>query len=322
MVVLSLFDGMSCGQIALQELGITPELYMASEVDKAAIAQTKLNFPDTVFKGDVQDVEPKRMPKVDLVIGGSPCQGFSFAGKQLNFSDPRSKLFFEYIRVLIEVRKKNPDVLFFLENVPMQRKYLRVISQYLEVFPQKINSNLVSAQNRSRWYWTNIRTRPYGLFSEHFVDIPEPEDRNIKIEDILQLDEFVPDSCYDFASKYRHLVPDGVSFDGTRAVRKARSENARRERRETGTNSYRDIVLLPRPDKKANTLVTQPDFQQLVVPEGDIRAMRLLTTTEMARLQTIPNWYSWDSPEYKIHQMLGNGWTVDIIKHIFSYLPH
>lgn len=320
MVILSLFDGMSCGQIALQELGVKIDAYFLSEIDNAAINQTRLNFPNSDFLGDVRTVEPKLMPKIDLVIGGSPCQGFSFAGKQLNFRHPKSRLFFEYVRVLKEVQKKNPDALFLLENVPMRRRYLRVITEYLGVFPQKINSNTVSAQHRERWYWTNIRTRPYGLFADPFVDIPNPDDKGITVDDILESERVVPDHCYKFAQKYRKLIPDGILFDGTRVLRKARSENARAERRRTGTNKYRDIVLLPRPDRKANTLVTQPDFQQLVAPGGNLDALRLLTTTEMSRLQTIPEWYQWDAPEYKIHQMLGNGWTVDIIKHILSQI--
>lgn len=159
MIVLSLFDGMSCGQIALRELGIPVEKYYASEINKHAITQTQLNFPNTIQLGDVTKLSAKNLPKIDLLIGGSPCQGFSYAGKMLNFDDPRSKLFFEYVRILNECRDINPDVKFLLENVVMEKKCERTISELLGLRPVKINSALVSAQNRVRLYWTNIRVR-------------------------------------------------------------------------------------------------------------------------------------------------------------------
>lgn len=184
--VLSLFDGMSCGQIALRELGIKVKTYYASEIDKYAIAQTQLNFPDTVQLGSVTDIRAKDLPKIDLLIGGSPCQGFSTAGKGLNFNDPRSALFFEFVRVLEEVREQNPDVLFLLENVKMKKQYKDAISEVLGLQPVEINSALVSSQNRVRLYWTNIRTRKVGLFEEVYTDIPQPADRGLLLKDILQ----------------------------------------------------------------------------------------------------------------------------------------
>lgn len=152
MNVLSLFDGMSCARIALKELGIKVDKYFASEIDKYAIAQTRLNFPDTIQLGDVTQVDGYALPKIDLLVGGSPCQGFSFAGKQLNFKDPRSKLFFEYVRILKELRAKNPNIKFMLENVRMRKEYEMVITNELGLFPVCINSSLVSAQNRIRLY--------------------------------------------------------------------------------------------------------------------------------------------------------------------------
>jgi DNA-cytosine methyltransferase len=152
MNVLSLFDGMSCGQIALKKLGIQVDNYFASEIDKHAIAVTMHNFPNTIQLGDVTKVFAKDLPKIDLLIGGSPCQGFSFAGKQLNFDDPRSKLFFEFVRLLEETKPKY----FLLENVLMKKEYEQIITDHLGVEPIFINSALVSAQNRKRLYWTNI----------------------------------------------------------------------------------------------------------------------------------------------------------------------
>ena len=170
--VLSLFDGMSATQIALQRSDITVGKYYASEVDKYAIKVTQANYPDTIQLGDVTQVRATALPPIDLLVGGSPCQGFSVAGQGANFDDPRSKLFWEYVRILKEVRVYNPDVFFLLENVGMKQEWQDVISEALGVQPIMINSNLVSAQNRKRLYWTNI-------------PVTMPEDRGILLKDIV-----------------------------------------------------------------------------------------------------------------------------------------
>ena len=177
MNVISLFDGMSCGRIALERCGFDVSNYWASEVDKYAMKVAKANYPDTVHIGDVRDViwpELFEGAPIDLLIGGSPCQGFSWAGKRLNFDDPRSKLFFEFVRVLKESKPK----WFLLENVNMKQEFQDIISEHLGVKPVRINSNLVSAQNRDRLYWTNIPVRSM------------PENRRIVLKDILE-DGFV-----------------------------------------------------------------------------------------------------------------------------------
>ena len=178
MKVLSLFDGMSCGQIALDRLGIEVEAYHASEIDKYAIAVTTANYPDTIHLGDVRDVTVRE--HFDLIMFGSPCQGFSFSGKHLNFDDPRSALFFEAVRILGEARQINPDVKFLMENVRMKKQSMKVITDALAVDPVAINSNLVSAQNRYRLYWTNLEVD--GL----------PQDKGIKLKDIIE-DSFLTD---------------------------------------------------------------------------------------------------------------------------------
>jgi DNA (cytosine-5)-methyltransferase 3A len=178
MNVLSLFDGMSCGRIALDKAGIPVTNYFASEIDKYAIQVAKANYPDTIHIGDVQQVmwpETFEGMKIDLLLGGSPCQGFSMAGKRLNFDDPRSKLFFEYVRILKECKPKY----FLLENVRMKQESQDIISEYLGVQPVAINSSLLSAQNRYRLYWTNI---PFDT----------PQDLGIKLQDILE-DNFITD---------------------------------------------------------------------------------------------------------------------------------
>lgn len=372
MVVLSLFDGMSCGQIALRELGIKIDKYFASEIDKHAIAQTQLNFPNTIQLGDVTKVKGNDLPKIDLLIGGSPCQGFSFAGKQLNFNDPRSVLFFEYIRILKEVRAINPNVKFLLENVRMRKEYEMVISNELGLFPVEINSALVSAQNRVRLYWTNIRTQKEGLFQEEYTDIPQPEDKGLFLVDILEPESSVPPK-YDVSVASRKRIiklqeaksgfapkidPDksGTLLIGNNSSKMALSGGTtlvtpKIDQRPRGENKGGMI------EKKAPTLTACAWQQNNIVVSGIFRThkedfgfreiksgkagtipararqdgsnqnvamigerLRLLTPTECSRLQTIPAWYVWRCSETQIYKMLGNGWTVEVIKHIFSFL--
>lgn len=196
MTVLSLFDGMSCGQIALRELGIVPDRYYASEIDKHAIKQTQFAFPDTIQLGDVTgwrewDID---WSKINLLLAGSPCQGFSFCGKQLAFDDPRSVLFFVFVDILNHIRKFNPNVVFLLENVNMKKSHLRVINDILGIMPVHIDSALISAQHRERYYWSNVRTRREGLFGQLHTDVPQPADRGLAIADIL--DDDVPAKYY------------------------------------------------------------------------------------------------------------------------------
>ena len=168
--VLSFFDGMSCGQLALQKSGIEVTNYFACEIDKYASKVAKHNFPNTIELGDITKVFAKDLPQIDLLIGGSPCQGFSFAGKQLNFEDPRSKLFFEFVRLKNECNPKY----FLLENVKMKQEFQDIISEQLGVKPILINSSLVSAQNRERLYWTNIplngMPNDKGLFLKGIIE--------------------------------------------------------------------------------------------------------------------------------------------------------
>jgi DNA-cytosine methyltransferase len=180
MNILSLFDGMSCGRLALDRLGIKVDKYYASEIDKYAIEVSSANYPDIIQIGDVCDVKGEDYPDIDLVMAGSPCQGFSFAGNQLAFDDPRSALFFEFVRILKEVKPKY----FLLENVKMKKEFLDVISEHVGVEPILINSALVSAQNRLRYYWTNI------------PGVEQPEDRGIVLRDILETE---PDEKYDIS---------------------------------------------------------------------------------------------------------------------------
>lgn len=176
--VLSLFDGISCGQYVLREkLNVKINKYYASEIEKAPIKNTMHNYPETIQLGDVTKIDFDKLPKIDLLIGGSPCQGFSFSGKQLAFDDPRSVLFFEYVKALRILRSKNPKLLFFLENVNMAKKHQDVITKYLNVSPVYIDSTLFSVQSRKRLYWTNIPLLPLPekectLYAQEVLDEP------------------------------------------------------------------------------------------------------------------------------------------------------
>jgi len=175
-VTLSLFDGISCGQEALKRAGISTRIFLASEIEKYPKMITRKNHPLTVQLGDVTKIESVNLPPINLLMGGSPCQGFSFAGKQLNFDDPRSALFFEFVRLLKECK---PDY-FLLENVMMKQEYQDIISEHLGVKPVMINSALVSAQNRKRLYWTNIPR------------VSVPDDLQINLVDVLEEDATEP----------------------------------------------------------------------------------------------------------------------------------
>lgn len=328
--VLSLFDGMSCGQIALKELGIPIAKYYASEIDKFAIQNTQHNFPDTIQLGDVEnwrtwDIDWK---SIDLVLAGSPCQGFSFAGKQLAFDDPRSKLFFVFIDILNHIKRLNPDVKFLLENVDMKRSHMKVISDYCGVFPVNINSNLVSAQNRNRWYWTNIRTKQIGLFGEIHSDIPQPKDRGILLRDILEKD--VDEKYYLSDKVVRNLIEHKNRHKslGHGLGAKFHKENEKMQSLKCGGKGIDDLVSIYQlgcgfnkggihQDKTPTLTKNSWEQNNLLVNSHRIRR---LTPVEVARLQTIADWYEWIVSDTQIYKMCGNGWTVDVIVHILSFM--
>lgn len=280
--VLSLFDGMSCGQIALDKLGIKVNSYFASEIDKYAIQVTKHNYPNTKHIGDVTKVKGADLPKIDLLIGGSPCQGFSFAGKQLNFEDPRSKLFFEFVRLLEETKPKY----FLLENVKMKKEHEQVIIEYLGVEPILINSALLTAHNRPRLYWTNI------------PDVEQPNDRGIYFEQIrdLQIEnyEYIPNEKTINREYKKNYLQYDINGKGH------------------GSQDQRAYYL----KGKHGCLDTSGKAKVL---ENDGR-VRKITRNEAERLQGVPDNYTIQVSKAQALKMLGNGWTVDVIAHIFNQM--
>lgn len=278
--VLSLFDGMSCGQIALNKLGVKYDKYYASEIDKWAIEITKKNYPDTIHLGDVRNVRGEDLPKIDLLFGGSPCQSFSNAGNQTGF-DGSSGIFWEYVRVLREVKPKY----FMLENVKMKKEWQAIITDILCVEPILINSNIFSAQNRQRLYWTNIPMDPL------------PDDKEIYIEDILETGF---DKKYWLPEKNAGLLSKKVDIAGAPDVCCIDVYNKRYKK-----------------DRKSPTL-THPCHNSLrLLQDGKFRK---LTPIECERLQTVPDGYTEGVSDTHRYAMLGNGWTVDVIAHIFKNL--
>jgi len=314
MNVLSLFDGMSCGQLALKRAGIKVDSYYASEIDKYTIQITQKNFPNTVQIGDIINVKGEDLPEIDLLIGGSPCQGFSLAGKQLNFNDPRSKLFFEYVRLLKECKPKY----FLLENVKMKKAYQEIISDCLGVQPIEINSSLVSAQNRKRLYWTNI------------LNIKQPEDKNILLCDILE--DGVVDRDKSFCLDANYWKGTNVEQYIKKSRRQIvfterRTEEAKRIRKEFREKYGKDFCprrakeLVPRKDGKMNCLTSTYSTKEHTIIDEKLY-YRKLTPVECERLQTVPDNYTDGVSNTQRYKMLGNGWTVDVIAHIFKNIKN
>lgn len=298
-VVLSLFDGMSCGQIALNKAGIRYGKYYASEIDKHAIKVTQHNYPKTIQLGSVTEIKGTDLPQVDLLIGGSPCQGFSFSGKQLNFDDQRSKLFFEFVRLIKECKPKY----WLLENVVMKKEFEQVITEHLGVEPIKINSALVSAQNRERLYWANF-------------PIEQPSDKGIKLIDILEDTKMIDPS----AIRGRRL--NKATILGRRLNDKSKREDYNKEIPITqclevrATNRDKSNCLTT--VAKDNVLTTMPIGRHPDAFKNSL-PFRYYTTKEYCRLQTVPeNYFDGVATEHQIRKMLGNGWTVDVIAHIFG----
>lgn len=279
MNVLSLFDGISCGQLALQRAGVPVGTYYASEIEKNSIKVTQKNFPDTVQLGSVDTVNG--LNDIDLLIGGSPCQSFSRTISGNIGFDGKSKLFFEFMRLLKETKPKY----FFLENVIMKKEWQDVITEHLGVEPILINSSHFSAQSRDRLYWTNI-------------PMPElPLESTQVLGDILQ---------GDVEEKYFYDQPYTLNGDGpVEAI--------------LGINGHDILKRVNSKKHKCQTLTAVcGGNQQKKVLDGE-RA-RKLTPLEYERLQTVPDNYTDNISDGGRYKALGNGWTVDVVSHFFKGL--
>ena len=428
MNVLSLCNGMSGGEIALREAGVSYNKYYYSEIDKWCNQQASLNFPDSIPLGDIRNVDVGQLDPIDLVIAGTPCKNLSFAGsreglicnsleeyldirrKWLITGDEKlyihkgkfqqSMLFWDFVRILRDIQVYNPGVKFLLENVRMKKDQQEIIDRELGVKPVVIDSQLVSAQRRYRLYWTNIRTRQEDLFGSVYSDIPQPKDRKIFLKDILEpeediaenfyiksnkynfegLDVFkkartvrmgggstktdkhnwdivrVPDKSYCLDSNYfKGASPSVISKDKCKRqvvfAKTDRKGNLKKHQdkasclgvggKSGGNNSDMDVLcvamrgrnpynpsdrragipleqtLEPNATGKTNTL-TNASKDNLIANKG--YRLRRLTPKECCRLQTVPEWYKWNVSNTQQYKMLGNGFTIEIIKHILCFL--
>lgn len=335
--VVGLFDGISCGRVALERANIKVNNYYASEVDRHALKVSEKNFPNNINLGDVTKWKEWEIEwsTIDLLIAGSPCQGFSFSGKQLAFDDPRSKLFFVFVDILNHIRKVNPNVKFLLENVRMKKETLNAISDLLGVEPVFINSNLVSAQNRPRYYWLNWSVEP-------------PIDKGIKLADIVQREV---SEAYVITPKYLKRVkfsdevkkcftaidPEKAlcmtarqyaNWKGTlvTAFTERRTEEAKKIRAENmkkgkDFSPRRGKELHTRSDNKMNCLTATYSMKEHSLIDGN-EVYRKLTPVECERLQTLPDGYTSEASDAQRYKMLGNGWTVDVVTHLFLELKN
>jgi site-specific DNA-cytosine methylase len=280
MNVLSLFDGMSCGQIALNRCGIKYDNYFASEIKKHAIETTQLNYPNTIQLGDVTKIKVSDLPKIDLLIGGSPCQDFSSQNKEREgLKGIKSNLFFEYYRLLNELQPKY----YLLENVMMLPEHFAILSNYMGTYPFDTCGSLVSAALRRRLFWTNIGPEYYDLFGFRHCDIPQPKDLKITLQSILT------DGYTDVNKAYCLKTADSVSKDWVKA-------------------KYRYLT-----HGFENVIFDSPDFDFQ-------KGYRTLDQRELEILHNIPEGYTRNLNVKKAHDLIGDGWTVDIICHIFSFL--
>lgn len=284
MNVLSLFDGISAGQLALQRTGIKVDKYFASEIEEFSIKVTQHHFPNTIQLGDVTKIKGSDLPGIDLLIGGSPCQSFSKIGNNLGF-EGKSGLLYEYVRLLNEVKPKY----FLLENVLMSKENEYEITKCLGIEPIMIDSALVSAQRRKRLYWTNIKTKKQGLFGIPVCDISQPKDLKIMFSDIL---EDLP---------FSELKPFAFGNWGNK----------------TRLSEMNCIT-----DDKSNTLTTRNTHTTQYLLNSDKTKMRKLSISEYEKLQTLPENYISKLARNKSEgfNAIGNSWTIGVIAHIFSYL--
>lgn len=284
-----MFDGISCGQLALQRLGISYNQYFASEVDKKAIQITQSRFPNTIQIGDVTKVQGKDLPKIDVLWGGFPCQSFSLAGKQLNFNDPRGQLFFECVRLLKEINPKY----FLFENTKMKKEYQDAISQQLGVKPILLNSALVSGQNRERLFWTNV---PFEV----------PQNRNINIKDIL--DVKIEDKL--FLSRdindIKGYIPKTSKSNYLRKLGYIKFDSA----------GYRVYSIEGRSHTLTSLNGGLAGNANVLISDGTY--VRKINATEAERLQTLPDKYTEGVSETARRKAIGNGWTVDVIVEILK----
>jgi DNA (cytosine-5)-methyltransferase 3A len=339
MNVVSLFNGMNTGRQALENVGIKVNKYYSSEIKPYAIELTQHHFPDTIQVGDVTkwkewDID---WSKIDLILSGSPCQDLSAAGKRAGIHGKKSSLFFTFVDILNHCKSLNPNVLFLQENVGSASKLdVGVMSRALGVYPVRINSKLVTAQLRDRYYWSNIRTKEDGMFGDLVTDIPQPKDRGIMFKDILT-------SGYVDTNKHVALkMQNNINNQASQKSLKHRNETTgmitliyevnNELRCKTNTTKGYDVVTendcldLSFPTSTTRRgRVTKGKSPCLMESNNNLYSykdgiVRTVNQVEMERLQGFPDGYTSILSKAKAGSLLGDGWTLPVIEHIFKFI--
>jgi len=342
--VVSLFNGMNTGRQALENVGIKVDKYYSSEIKPYAIELTQHHFPDTIQVGDVTkwkewDIDWK---SIDLILSGSPCQDLSAAGKRAGINGEKSSLFFVFVDILNHIKQLNPNVLFLQENVGSASKLdVGIMSRELGVYPVRINSKLVVAQLRDRYYWSNIRTKQDGMFGDLVTDIPQPKDRGIMFKDILTDGYTDRDkaNCL-LQGDYKQMVKCPIKEDVLIKKRIAKGKQTpnlvyvknNEIRVKTNTNKGFDVLTendcldlsFPtsitrrgRVTKGKSPCLMESNNNLYSYKDGIVRTVNQI---EMERLQGFPDGYTSILSKAKAGSLLGDGWTLPIIEHIFSFI--
>jgi len=292
MRVLSLFDGIGCGRIALERTGIKVDKYYSSEIEPLSMDVLKFNYPDSIHLGDVTKWREWNIDfsKIDILFAGFPCQSWSLAGKQQGLNDERGQLVYSMTDILVEIRRYNPNVKFLFENVKMKPEYLKILNDEIGVDPIRINSSLVSAGLRDRYYWTNIE------------GVTQPIDKNISLRDILESGTVDRDKSLCITKRYE-------GFSGSQSYLR---------RRYFGKSMGQSVFEGCNPARQRE-LWEIDDRKEYPSSEGKIRS---LSTKECERIQTLPEGYVENAigNNQKAKGIIGNGWTVDVIAHILKEL--
>ena len=303
-IVVSLFDGKACGLTALKRAGYEVGEYHAFENDKYAIQIAKKNHPEIIHHGEINFMTDfSSFMGADLLIGGSPCQGFSLAGKGLNFKDPRSQLFFEFVRARNEIKPKH----FLLENVKMKKAVQDAITTEMGCEPILINSALVSAQNRNRLYWCNW-------------DVEQPEDKGVYLKDIIESGVVDREKSYCIDANYYKGGNAKSYFEKGRRqqvfICAQRGRNIVNGKRKDYNGAPTEQRIEPNYSGKSNCLTSVQKDNYL----ADGAVLRKLTVLECERLQTLADNYTEGVSNTQRYKMIGNGWTVDVIAHLFKQI--
>ncbi len=329
--VVSLFNGMNTGRQSLENNGFKVVKYFSSEIKPYAIKLTQHHFPDTIQLGDIRNWKEWKInwKEINLVLSGSPCQDLSLAGKRKGINGSKSSLFWVFIEILEHIKKQNPNVIFFQENVATAPVVdVGIMSRALGVYPAKIDSSIITGQLRDRYYWTNIRTKKYGMFNDLIVDIPQPKPKNILFQDIIE-NGFVLDNkaktllqsesktfAYTNMEKFKQYFlkrykenrqnPNVVYSFGDRDKARALLQSEARP--------YKDMIKLFRRYKTTG-------FGNIIYQlENNTISIRILSKIELCRLQGFDDNYCDIVSRNEAASLLGDGWTLPVIDHFFSYI--